>query len=149
MHGAAPALLGSGFLLRLAVGTVLGFAIGLERELRHRAAGLQTTALVTVACTLFATIAPSFGLTNDLRIVANILTGVGFLAGGVIFKDGANVRGLNTAATIWAAAAIGALVGIGLLAEAAAGAGVIVVLNSGVGFLSDFIARKFHAKDDG
>ncbi|HEY5427033.1 MAG TPA: MgtC/SapB family protein [Candidatus Tumulicola sp.] len=143
MDGSAHALLGSGFLLRLAVGTGLGFAIGLERELRQRSAGLQTTGLVTVAATLFATIAPSFGMTNDLRIVANIVTGVGFLAGGVIFKDGANVRGLNTAATIWAAAAVGTLAGIGLLAEATAAAGVIVLLNSGVGFLVDYIDRHF------
>jgi putative Mg2+ transporter-C (MgtC) family protein len=139
----AHGLLGSGFVLRLVVGTVLGFIIGLERELRHRAAGLQTSALVCVASTMYATISPSAGHVNDYRIVANIVTGVGFLAGGVILKDGANVKGLNTAATMWAAAAVGALAGIGMIAEAAAGALVILVLNSGVGVLVDYIDRKF------
>ena len=71
--------------------------------------------------------------------VVNIVTGVGFLAGGVILKDGANVRGLNTAATIWASAAVGCLAGIGLIKEAAAGAGVILILNSGLGYLVDWI----------
>lgn len=145
---ATPILLGlgSGFILRLAVGTILGFIIGLERELRHRSAGLQTSGLVCVASTLYATIAPSYG-PNDLRVVANIVTGVGFLAGGVILKDGANVKGLNTAATMWAAAAVGALAGIGLIGEAAAGAVVILLLNSGVGLLVDYIDRRFRRDD--
>ena len=131
-------VIGSGFVLRLAIGAGLGFLIGLERELRHRSAGLQTSSRVAAASTLYATIAPSFGV-NDLRVVANIVTGVGFLAGGVILKDGANVRGLNTAATIWASAAVGCLAGIGLIKEAAAGAGVILILNSGLGYLVDWI----------
>lgn len=130
------------FFSRLALGTVLGFLIGLERELRHRAAGLQTSGLVTVAATLFATIAPSFGQTANLSIVANIVTGVGFLAGGVILKDGGNVTGLNTAATIWAGAAVGALAGVGLFREAIVGALVILALNAGVGVLVNFIHRK-------
>ncbi|MGR4064903.1 MAG: MgtC/SapB family protein, partial [Vulcanimicrobiaceae bacterium] len=78
-------VIGSGFILRLFIGAALGFLIGLERELRHRAAGLQTSALVAAASTLYATIAPTFGV-NDLRIIANVVTGVGFLAGGVILK---------------------------------------------------------------
>ena len=131
-------VIGSGFVLRLAIGAGLGCLIGLERELRHRAAGLQTSALVATASTLYATIAPTFGV-NDLRVLANVVTGVCFLAGGVILKDGANVRGLNTAATIWASAAVGCLAGIGLIKEAASGAAVIIILNSGLGFLADWI----------
>ena len=133
-------VIGSGFILRLFIGAALGFLIGLERELRHRAAGLQTSALVAAASTLYAAIAPTFGV-NDLRIIANVVTGVGFLAGGVILKDGANVRGLNTAATIWASAAVGSLAGIGLIKEAAAGAGVILILNAGMGPLVDWIDK--------
>ncbi len=133
-------VLGTGFILRLLVGAALGFAIGLERELRHRSAGLQTSALISTASTLYAAIAPSFGV-NDLRIVANIVTGVGFLAGGVILKDGANVRGLNTAATMWAAAAVGSLAGIGLIPEATAGALVVLGLNAGLGFIVDWIDK--------
>jgi putative Mg2+ transporter-C (MgtC) family protein len=116
-------------VVRLAVGTLMGIIIGLERQLRRRPAGLQTSVLVSVGATLFATIGPAVGI-NDLRIVANTVTGVGFLAGGVILRDGLNVTGLNTAATIWAAAAIGSLAGIGLFREALVGAIVIVVLNA-------------------
>ena len=67
-----------------------------------------------------------------MRIIANVVTGVGFLAGGVILKDGMSVSGLNTAATMWAAAAVGALAGVGLFAEAMSGTVVIVVLNAGL-----------------
>ena len=139
---AQDAIIRGPFFSRLALGTILGFLIGLERELRHRPAGLQTSGLVTVASTLFATIAPSFGQTANLSIIANIVTGVGFLAGGVILKDGGSVTGLNTAATIWAGAAVGALAGVGLFREAIVGALVILALNAGVGVLVAFIHRK-------
>jgi putative Mg2+ transporter-C (MgtC) family protein len=135
-------LSGTAMLQRLAVATVLGLAVGLERELRRRAAGLQTSSLVVVGAALFATIAPSFGNENDLRVVANIVTGVGFLAGGVILKDGMTVSGLNTAATMWAAAAVGALSGVGLFIEAAVAAAVIVGLNFFTGPLAAFVDRR-------
>jgi len=133
-------------VLRLGAATVVGVVIGLERQLRRRAAGLQTSTLVCVGAALFATIAPSFG-SNDLRIVANIVTGVGFLAGGVILRDGTNVTGLNTAATIWAAAAIGALCGVGLFYEAALGAAILALLNATMGPLAGYIDRR-HAIND-
>lgn len=126
---------------RLAVGTALGFLIGLERQWRRRAAGLQTSALVTVGAALFATIGPSFGVETNLQIIANVVTGVGFLAGGVIIKDGMSVSGLNTAATMWSAAAVGALAGVGLFNEAALGTFVIVGLNFFMGPLADRIDR--------
>ena len=72
--------------LRLAAGTILGVLIGFERQLRHRAAGLQTSSLVTVGATLYATVAPSFGASSNLQVIANVATGVGFLAGGVIHR---------------------------------------------------------------
>jgi putative Mg2+ transporter-C (MgtC) family protein len=128
-------------VLRLAVGTILGLLIGLERQIRHRAAGLQTSSLVTVGATLYATIAPSFGTDSNLQVIANVVTGVGFLAGGVILKEGMNVSGLNTAATLWSGAAIGALAGIGLFNEAALGAVVIIGLNFFMGPLADYIDR--------
>jgi putative Mg2+ transporter-C (MgtC) family protein len=120
------------FVGRLVVGAALGVIIGLERQRRQSAAGIHTTALVATGSALFAMIEPLLADgdgTNSSRVLANIVTGVGFLAGGVILKDGANVRGLNTAATIWATAAVGALAGVGLYWEAAAGALAIVALN--------------------
>jgi len=127
--------------LRLAAGTILGVLIGFERQLRHRAAGLQTSSLVTVGATLYATVAPSFGSTSNLQVIANIATGVGFLAGGVILKDGVSVSGLNTAATLWSGAAIGSLAGIGLFNEAFLGAVVIVGLNASMGPIASYIDR--------
>ncbi|MBV8580416.1 MAG: MgtC/SapB family protein, partial [Candidatus Eremiobacteraeota bacterium] len=91
------------FVARLLVGAVLGVFIGLERQRRQSAAGVHTSSLVCVGATLFAMIEPLLGDSgNQSRVIANIVTGVGFLAGGVILKEGTNVRGLNTAATIWA-----------------------------------------------
>jgi putative Mg2+ transporter-C (MgtC) family protein len=129
-------------VLRLAIATLLGFAIGFERQRRGAAAGLQTSALVCVGAALFATIAPAFGVSDDLRILANIVTGVGFLAGGVILKDGMTVSGLNTAATMWVTAAIGTLAGVGLLAEATLGAAVVVALNYSMGRLADVLDER-------
>jgi putative Mg2+ transporter-C (MgtC) family protein len=137
---------------RLLVGMGLGLAIGLVRQLRRRSAGLQTSALITVGAALYATIAPSFGAVGDLRIIANVVTGVGFLAGGVILKDGMSVSGLNTAATMWSAAAVGALAGVGLFNEAVSGAAVIVVLNAGleptVARLERWASEKAKARQD-
>lgn len=115
--------------LRLLVGALLGFIIGFERQWRQRSAGLQTSGLVATGSALFALIVPSLTGDNDIRIVANIVTGVGFLAGGVILKEGPSVSGLNTSATIWATAAVGALAGLGLFNEALLGALVILGLN--------------------
>ena len=126
---------------RLAVATALGFVIGFERQWRRRSAGLQTSALLTVGAALFSTIGPSFGIETNLQIIANVVTGVGFLAGGVIIKDGLSVSGLNTAATMWSAAAVGALAGVGLFNEAALGTLVIVGLNFLMGPLAERIDR--------
>ncbi len=134
---------------RLLVGTILGFAIGFERQLRRRPAGLQTSSLVVVGAALFATIAPSVGQGANLGIVANIVTGVGFLAGGVILKDGMSVSGLNTAATIWAAAAVGALAGVGLLIESTLGAIMLIGLNFFMGPLSEFMDKRIERRDAG
>jgi putative Mg2+ transporter-C (MgtC) family protein len=127
---------------RLGVGTLLGVTIGFERQWRRRAAGLQTSSLVTVGAALFATIAPSFGVPTTFNIIANVVTGVGFLAGGVIIKDGMSVSGLNTAATMWCAAAVGALAGVGLFNEAVLGALVIVILNFTMGPVAEHIDRR-------
>jgi putative Mg2+ transporter-C (MgtC) family protein len=95
----------------------MGAAVGLERQWRQRMAGTRTNALVAAGAAAF--VMSGFLLNNDPsargRIVSYVVSGVGFLGAGVIFKDGGNVRGLNTAATIWCSAAIGALSGLGSL----------------------------------
>jgi putative Mg2+ transporter-C (MgtC) family protein len=119
------------FFTRLAIATALGLAIGFERQWRQRTAGLHTLTLVAVGAALFCAIPGLGGKVSDpWRVAAQVVTGVGFLAGGVILRQGLDVRGLTTAATLWATAAVGALVGSGFELQGAVGAGVIVAVNS-------------------
>jgi putative Mg2+ transporter-C (MgtC) family protein len=113
----------------LGVAALLGIAIGFERQWRQRAAGLHTSTLVSIGSALFALLDQTLGAGDTTRIVAGVVTGVGFIAGGVILRSGANVSGLNTAATIWATAAVGALSGFGYWREAIGGAVAIVLFN--------------------
>jgi putative Mg2+ transporter-C (MgtC) family protein len=111
-------------LTRLALAALLGGAIGFERELRDREAGLRTHMLVCVGSALF-TIVSAYGFSEFLtsgdqviradptRIAAQIVTGIGFLGAGAIIRQGLSVRGLTTAATLWVAAAIGIAAGAG------------------------------------
>lgn len=104
---------------QLVVASVLGFAIGLEREHRRKAAGMRTFALVCLGATLFTIIsvdgfralAPESAY-DPSRIAANIVVGIGFLGAGLIFLQGSKVQGLTTAAALWVTAAIGMAVGI-------------------------------------
>lgn len=127
------------FLTRLGVAAALGVAIGFERQWRHRATGLHTSSLVAIGAALFALLDSIIAAGDKTRIVAGVVTGVGFIAGGVILRSGVNVTGLNTAATIWATAAVGALAGFGLWQEASLGAGAIILLNVITQPLADWI----------
>jgi putative Mg2+ transporter-C (MgtC) family protein len=101
---------------RIVVALVLGLALGAEREFRGHPAGLRTMALISGGSCLFAGLGmiPTFGKAVDpTRIAAQIVTGVGFLGAGSILRQGEEVRGLTTAASIWVAAAIGMAVGFG------------------------------------
>jgi putative Mg2+ transporter-C (MgtC) family protein len=117
-------------LTRVGLATVLGVAIGLERQWRARMAGLQTMALVSMGSALFFILgAFSFPGTDPTRVAAQIVSGIGFLGAGVILKHGLSVVGLNTAATLWATAAVGALAGAWMWREAIAGAVIVVFGN--------------------
>jgi putative Mg2+ transporter-C (MgtC) family protein len=122
------------FLMRLGAALFLGATIGLERQWRHRMAGTRTHALVAAAAAAFTMIGlmDSSGQGNASRIVGQIVTGVGFLGAGVIFKEGANVHGLNTAATVWCAAAVGALAGVGYPQYSVAVAVAAILTNVGL-----------------
>jgi len=99
----------------------LGGLIGFERQFRQRNAGLRTNVLVAVGAAGFVDLAGSIaGPDGSARVLAYVVSGIGFLGAGVIMKEGAHVRGLNTAATLWCSAAVGACAGAGYLAEAAA-----------------------------
>ncbi len=105
------------FAIRLALAIGLGAMVGLERQWRQRMAGTRTNGLVAAGAAAF--VMCGLLLENDPsargRIVSYVVSGVGFLGAGVIFKEGGSVRGLNTAATIWCSAAIGVLTGLGAL----------------------------------
>lgn len=107
------------FTLRLFTGMLLGAAIGIERHWRQKSAGLRTNTLVSLGATAFILLSIEIGGDATGRIASYIVSGIGFLGAGVIMKDGLNVHGLNTAATIWCSAAVGALSGIGLFPQAA------------------------------
>lgn len=103
------------FVLRLGAALLMGAVVGLERQWRQRMAGTRTNALVSAGASAFVMCAFMVRDTSrsEAQIVSYVVSGVGFLGAGVIFKDGGSVRGLNTAATIWCSAAIGAISGLG------------------------------------
>jgi putative Mg2+ transporter-C (MgtC) family protein len=126
-----PSLDGWDALLRLAIACGLGAAIGFEREIRDREAGIRTHLLVSLGSALF-TIVSAYGFhaflasgdnivrTDPTRIAAQIVTGIGFLGAGAIIREGLSIRGLTTAATLWVVAAIGMACGAGSYWPAAA-----------------------------
>ncbi|OGO47467.1 MAG: hypothetical protein A2W34_00055 [Chloroflexi bacterium RBG_16_64_32] len=111
---------------RLAFAVVLGGLIGLERELRGYPAGIRTMALITMGAMLFTDVSQILG--GDDRVAAGIVTGIGFLGAGVIFREGYTVRGITTAATIWASAAIGMAIGRELYLVAGLGTVLVFVV---------------------
>ena len=117
------------FAARVLVALALGILIGVERQWRQRMAGLRTNALVSLGAALFSSLSVLLDGNNPTQIAAYIVSGTGFLAGAVIFKENFSVRGLNTAATLWATAAVGTLVGSGFYIEATIGALAVVGTN--------------------
>ena len=119
------------FIVRLLLAAGLGAALGLEREMRQKPAGLRTNMLIAVGSALFSLVSIQLakqGGSAD-RVAANIVTGVGFLGGGAILRSGRNVVGMTTAATVWVNAAIGMAAGIGesMLAVSATGITLMVL----------------------
>lgn len=107
-------------VVSLASAFVLGVLIGAERQYRQRTAGLRTTVLVAVGAAAFVDLAMRLGNADGaIRVIAYVVSGIGFLGAGVIMKEGMNVRGLNTAATLWCSAAVGACTGADMVAEGA------------------------------
>jgi putative Mg2+ transporter-C (MgtC) family protein len=121
------------FTVNVGAALILGMAIGLERQLRQHTAGLRTNALVAVGAAMFVSLS---GLMNDTnsptRIASYIVSGLGFLGGGVILRDGLNVKGLNTAATIWCSGAVGTLAGVGYVGEALVGTMAVLFIHLGL-----------------
>lgn len=137
------------FSLRLVAALLLGAAIGLERQWRQRMAGLRTNALVCVGAALFVMLGLLIPTeASPTRIAGQIVTGIGFLGAGVIMRDGLNVRGLNTAATMWCVAAVGTLCGMGFIGHATIGVAGILAANVLLRPLARLINRKPMRLDD-
>ncbi len=114
----------------LGIALLLGAAIGFERQWRQRGAGLRTNALVALGAAAFVTLPRLIGEEQmPTRMAAQVVSGIGFLGGGVILREGLNVRGLNTAATLWCSGAVGTLAGSGFLPAATLVAGLVVTAN--------------------
>ena len=108
-------------LVSLSVAFVFGTLIGAERQYRQRSAGLRTNVLVAVGAAAFVDLADHLnGADGAVRVIAYVVSGIGFLGAGAIMKEGMNVRGLNTAATLWASAAVGSCAGADMVAQSAA-----------------------------
>jgi len=121
---------------------VLGTLIGAERQYRQRTAGLRTNALIAVGAAAFVDLAMNInGSTGATQVLAYVVSGVGFLGAGVILKDGTNVRGLNTAATVWCSAAVGGCAGADRLAQAVVLTGFVLAVNTFLRPLVNFIER--------
>jgi putative Mg2+ transporter-C (MgtC) family protein len=143
--------------VRILGALLIGALIGLERTLRGRPAGFRTHALVCVASALLMLvtvyqnewmmphIAPDAVRTDPTRMAQGIMTGIGFLGAGVIFKEGLTVRGLTTAASIWITASIGILVGIGFWFAAVTGTVATLIVLSAFRFIENKVPAEFYA----
>lgn len=143
-------------LVRVAAALVIGALIGFERTFHGRPAGFRTHALVCVASALlmlitvyqseWMTVVPLDAIRTDpTRMAQGIMTGIGFLGAGVIFKEGLTVRGLTTAASIWITAAIGILVGVGFHYAAVLGAVATLLILSAFRFIELRLPTEFYA----
>jgi putative Mg2+ transporter-C (MgtC) family protein len=148
-------------LLRLAVAAALGGAIGVERELREREAGLRTHLLVALGASLF-TIVSAYGFDDVLshggpsvlirldpsRVAAQIVSGIGFLGAGAIIRQGLSVRGLTTAASLWIVAAIGMASGAGMYAAAVIGTVIVLFTLGPLRILAFRVIERFRPEEN-
>ena len=140
------------FIFRLASALVAGIFIGAQREFRQHQAGLTTNALVSVGACIFILISESVimgsrlaggPVNNDnLRVLSQVVTGIGFLGAGVIMKNGITIQGLTSAATIWCSAAIGCLCGYGMWIEACIATAAILAINWGLKGIEVYLKKR-------
>jgi putative Mg2+ transporter-C (MgtC) family protein len=139
------------FLVNVVLALVLGAIIGIERQWNQKVAGLKTNTLVCLGSSLFVSLSGLItGTTDHTRMAAQVISGIGFIGAGVMFKEGVNVKGLNTAATLWCAGAIGTLAGSGYHLEATTGTLLVVVTHLSFRPLAKFLTRinMVDVKDD-
>ncbi|MCW3161400.1 MgtC/SapB family protein [Chryseobacterium oryctis] len=126
-------------LLLIFISVLLGLCIGAEREYRNKSAGLRTFILVCFGSCLFTILSLAIGVENPDRLAANIITGIGFLGAGVIFKGDNKIDGITTATTIWATASIGMAIGAGYVYLSILGAILVLLILSSLIYLQNYI----------
>ncbi|MBR4506082.1 MAG: MgtC/SapB family protein [Bacteroidales bacterium] len=146
------------FVFRLVSALLAGVIIGTQRELRQHQAGLTTNALVAVGACIFILVSESVimraqlaggPVNNDnLRVLSQVVTGIGFLGAGVIMKNGLTIHGLTSAATIWCSAAVGCLCGYGLWREGLIAVGAIILINWGLKGVEVYFKKKKNDDSD-
>ena len=136
-------------LLSLSFAFIFGTAIGVERQLRQRTAGLRTNALVAIAAAAFVDLGLQLsGNQGAHYITGYIVSGVGFLGAGAIMKEGANIMGLNTAATLWGSAAVGAMCGADFIVQAGLVTAFVLAANTLLRYLVLYLNTRPTNTDD-
>ena len=130
-------------IYQLLLALLIGAIIGTEREYRSKSAGLRTMIMVSLASCLFTMLSLRIGVENPDRLAANILTGLGFLGAGVIFKDDNRISGITTATTIWMVAALGMAVGAGYFFLSLLGTVLVLIVLIFLVYIQDKI-DEFH-----
>jgi putative Mg2+ transporter-C (MgtC) family protein len=134
--------------IRLAVALALGSAIGFERQWNQKMAGLRTNALVALGACGFVVFSAMVGEGDPTRVAAQVVTGIGFLGAGVILREGINVHGINTAATLWCSAMVGTFAGGGFWVPSLVAASFVIVTNLCLRPLVRNINRRMIASGD-
>lgn len=134
-------------LVLIFISVILGLLIGAEREYRNKSAGLRTFILVCFGSCVFTVLSLKIGIANPDRLAANIITGIGFLGAGVIFKDDNKIGGITTATTIWATASIGMAVGSGYVYLALLGTALVLLILSSLTYFERFIDKKHKIRE--
>ena len=137
-------------IIKVAIAAALGAVVGFERELARKVAGIRTHSLVCLASALFTSISVdafrayvgTMGY-DPSRIISNIVVGIGFIGDGAILKHGSKVEGTTTAASLWAVAAIGVTVGVGLFKEATIITALIYIILQVVWVIEQKMRTKF------
>ena len=137
------------FLSSILLSLLLGSLVGVERQWHRRLVDLKTNALVALGACLFMLLCrfPT-GLQEPIRMAGQIVVGVGFLGGGILFREGGLTKGLNTAATLWCSAAVGAFCGMDRAADAIGAAITIVLANSLLRRAAQFLNLKMGGNDN-
>jgi len=137
------------FTLRLLAALIAGLCIGFERQWHHKSAGLRTNTLVSVGAAIFVLISimvTEKGSGDVTRIIGQVVTGIGFLCAGIIFKEGLSVHGLTTAVTVWCCSAVGCLAASGYFIETFIATFFIIAVNLCLKSVDEWLTNRKNKK---